>query len=378
MGAIYEGALLTVAALASKDGNGGCWTTNSWTVQIQLSEHQVISFGMRISPIGRHRDADVDTPSPGVLAPLAGRKWAMQERLLSRRILQFTSTELVWACKDGLGCECRPETRMRSELHVPLELEPAAPRGDDEVLYALAQKWTTWVRIFSSAALTYESDVFPAIAGVARVFRHQGLGSYKAGMWTNTLPWTLCWYPVSGLLPSSTASLYSVEADPTSPGRPRTFVAPTWSWAAVGEVVAFESPALKRPVAHIVKVECTLVDGDEYGRISAGYLELETFVLHVSGHEALRRRFRRFKPFYERFGFDRFYLNSTDDLPMLRKANHFPFALLTVHVDGRAHGIALVKNKDKTYSRLGAFNMKIKSDAAILPFTYMSNFSNTL
>lgn len=38
--------------------------------------------------------------------PLQLRGWALQERLLSRRILHFTEHELIWECLEDQDCEC--------------------------------------------------------------------------------------------------------------------------------------------------------------------------------------------------------------------------------------------------------------------------------
>ncbi|KAF2805628.1 uncharacterized protein BDZ99DRAFT_540174, partial [Mytilinidion resinicola] len=38
--------------------------------------------------------------------PLFSRAWALQERLLARRVLHFGPEELVWECCSLLDCEC--------------------------------------------------------------------------------------------------------------------------------------------------------------------------------------------------------------------------------------------------------------------------------
>jgi hypothetical protein len=36
---------------------------------------------------------------------LSSRGWALQERVLSRRMIFFTSTQMYWQCGEGIRCE---------------------------------------------------------------------------------------------------------------------------------------------------------------------------------------------------------------------------------------------------------------------------------
>lgn len=38
--------------------------------------------------------------------PLLGRAWVFQERILSRRNVYITSSEVIWECRSGFSCEC--------------------------------------------------------------------------------------------------------------------------------------------------------------------------------------------------------------------------------------------------------------------------------
>jgi hypothetical protein len=63
------------------------------------------------------------------LSPLASRGWTLQERQLSRRLIQFTKHEVCWEC----GCSSVSERSPASALGPPAEgemvNEPAAGQG---------------------------------------------------------------------------------------------------------------------------------------------------------------------------------------------------------------------------------------------------------
>jgi hypothetical protein len=40
--------------------------------------------------------------------PLEAREWALQERVMPRRVLSFTKTEIFWQCSTMVCCEIFP------------------------------------------------------------------------------------------------------------------------------------------------------------------------------------------------------------------------------------------------------------------------------
>lgn len=79
-----------------------------------------------------------------------------------------------------------------------------------------------WYRIlcqYSGLSLTYRSDVFLAIAGIAEIFRDITSFTYKSGLWIEDAH--------SGLLWHAEGSLMSARK-PTA-----TSNAPSWSWASL-------------------------------------------------------------------------------------------------------------------------------------------------
>lgn len=107
MADIYEHASLTISATVSAGDSYGCFSSSfstSRSLLISLPEDVgTCEIAVR-KPISHW-----DTLGQGELHarfPLMSRGWAFQERLLSRRILHFSESELVWECRELTTCEC--------------------------------------------------------------------------------------------------------------------------------------------------------------------------------------------------------------------------------------------------------------------------------
>ncbi|OQO12727.1 hypothetical protein B0A48_02191 [Cryoendolithus antarcticus] len=265
-------------------------------------------------------------------APLTRRKWALQERLLSRRIVHFSATELVWQCRQQLLCECDfsdlDNTWYMNNYNAALVSGNSSLKED---------QWSLVVSTYTRADITNKNDTLPAIAGLARVYGASGLGRYHAGLWNSMLPGALCWRTSKN---HSHLKGLSVS-DPTWRSvvcrRAEQYVAPTWSWASVVGSVDFAWNSSMKTVARVVNVKCTSVNGDDYGRLAAGYIEIEAHV-HRSTSE--------WPPGHD-FRFDTF-----DDLKVAREASHSAFALIALggrSLRARSYGIALAARDDVDY-----------------------------
>jgi hypothetical protein len=76
--------------------------------------------------------------------------------------------------------------------------------------------WYNMLEHYTKLQLTYPSDIFPALSGLATGLQAEELGRYLAGLWEDDLGWGLCW---------------NVKQARTK--RLETYRAPTWSWASV-------------------------------------------------------------------------------------------------------------------------------------------------
>jgi hypothetical protein len=169
--------------------------------------------------------------------PLLRRGWVYQERLLSPRVLHFTSHELYWECREGSYCECRHVNLTRQDvigkywyrsttdapnIRHAIPLEQSTPSS-----MSLTERWTEIIMEYSRLQLSFQYDRLPALSGIAKEMQKHRADQYLAGLWEDDLPAALLWYRKSVWL-----------GDPRGSARPQEYTAPTWSWASITAIVS--------------------------------------------------------------------------------------------------------------------------------------------
>ncbi|KAF2135325.1 uncharacterized protein K452DRAFT_210408, partial [Aplosporella prunicola CBS 121167] len=163
MAHIYGGSYVTIAAHF-----GPHLDEKTFTVQMQRKSPQTI---------------DVAHTS------LMRRAWCFQERRLAPRVLHFHKHEIEFECSSGTQCECSKPWNI----------------------------WDFWheqITAYTSAHLSFVTDILPALSGIAHRMPRQIFGDYLAGLWTGSLLTELCWY----------------HRESTNRYRYQEYVAPTFSW----------------------------------------------------------------------------------------------------------------------------------------------------
>lgn len=113
---VYEHSDGVIMATSGMDGDAGCFSTRSETKELVIEDER------GITPTIYHREAldrnhlsfdwtnkDHPTGFDGKLfdgGPLTTRGWCFQKRLLGRRMLHYTASEIVWECLGVINCEC--------------------------------------------------------------------------------------------------------------------------------------------------------------------------------------------------------------------------------------------------------------------------------
>lgn len=273
MASIYNNSYLTLAATAAKDGSGGLFKprdtdTHSFTVTnpSNPAEYATICSTKR----RKHdcfRGIDEAPEDTSTALPLMTRAWVFQERLLSPRLLHFSSDELVWECQETTRCECGhvPDYRQFEENRKN-EGDKLGPAPPDRILFQELARDRHWYRLVSSYTLlnlTKGDDRLPAFSGIASTLIDAD--DYLAGLRRSHLPGDLLW---------------STAGTPPS-GRPSSFQAPSWSWASV---VARISPPpgghhagnndKNDILAHVRNVFTTPSTSDRFGRVNGGELRI--------------------------------------------------------------------------------------------------------
>jgi hypothetical protein len=175
-------------------------------------------------------------------APLNQRAWVSQERLLSVRVMHFTSAQIFWECQESNTSEHYPlglpswalppwyndPTQLKHyfrkvSLHGTSHqsafetLSVEHPTEDDPYYH-----WGSFRMHYTTCGLTKDKDKLVALRGIADTFGGVIKDRLVAGLWTNRLPQELCWHKV--LHGRSAAELSSCRA-------------PTWSWASSNAII---------------------------------------------------------------------------------------------------------------------------------------------
>jgi len=138
--------------------------------------------------------------------PLDSRAWALQEALISPRVLQYGTNQISWKC-------CMLEENANGPLNTL-----GGPRAKTEA-------WTSTVVGYTARQLTFNSDRLAALSGYAKLLgSKRPYDQYLAGMWKSELLEQLLWYRSS-------------KSDPNPRLSPSC--APTWSWASIDSAVNF-------------------------------------------------------------------------------------------------------------------------------------------
>jgi hypothetical protein len=201
--------------------------------------------------------------------PIDTRGWAMQERLLARRVLEFGTRQTRYTSKensDGHYDGWTPHAEFANGRHDKLPSEIILPGGvglERPPFHSLIGNWHDLLFHYTHRQLTVESDRILAIAGIAKRYSAIIPGQYLAGLWRAALPQDLLW---------------RIEVPIRK--RPTFFQAPSWSWASVNGTVYSGDYGTDRGMRlpgdlHIVDIELNLrIASDTFGAVKSGSLRV--------------------------------------------------------------------------------------------------------
>jgi hypothetical protein len=304
---IYSRAYLTLAATRSNGPKEGCYaspTTSSDKI-FTFSNADDARYQMYVresqdsSTIPHINDFEMQWQSDNRF-PLLQRAWAFQERILSPRVVHFGPNELLWECIELKTCQCSKwpgydvphEGVFFESPSMTMASMPSSFAGSI-IPAPINWKWRTIIEHYTSKSLTHQSDIFPALQGVAKSMQQDR--TYYAGLWNDeTLLSNLLWrirresdrprYLVIPRFCSTSVSPYGsrsvsrrrVPHNVRQASRPAKWRAPTWSWASVTRPVIFDiqhSGTAER-LAAIIDIETVPVDSNPLGQLISGRLLL--------------------------------------------------------------------------------------------------------
>ena len=224
---VYCGAVLTIAADQAENPSSGllgaiptyaehqCEITVVWPSS--LTTERLILKG----PYKRHTE---HTNIVGRSGPLSTRAWAVQERLLSSRVLHIRGSRSHFECSAGRRMDVLPHLLP---LTHPLDDFYGLGTRKDVVRPTLAvgrHDWYKLVAHYASCKLTQARDRLPAFSGVARAVESTFSSRYLAGIWESDLTLGLAWM---------------CESHVTLSSHPATTQGPTWSWTSCDKPIFY-------------------------------------------------------------------------------------------------------------------------------------------
>lgn len=231
---IYSNAAFTIlVARAEKAVDGFLYPhvpTHNTQLAVKVHFHgpreSTTSAASRIGHIYLVDERETRNPEP-----IDSRGWALQERYLSPRVLEFASKGVAWTCcthsKDEQSTDgwITPSYKMEFPPTFRLQyLQQLKPQlnclGDG--FSAAECHFFELVKLYTRRELSEPRDRILAISGIAELMLPiMGGSEYKAGIWTRRLRNCLLW------------RVQPIDRKP----RPKEYQAPSWSWAGVnGEV----------------------------------------------------------------------------------------------------------------------------------------------
>jgi hypothetical protein len=272
MGTVYRNATLTIAAASAQGVHEGF-------LEEFLPPHScIVPLKLPGGRTGRVYFSKSLEASSRPINPLDLRAWALQEEMLSSRILYFGKSGVWWECRSeyqNLVTEDRFTSAPQPRL--PHIVPQDAPSPWISRISPLLYLWKMLVENYSRRALTFPEDRLPALAGIAgqiqRSFHIEGI--YLAGIWQDFLIEHLGWYDQWHDMEQQAKTPLGVRSD-----------GPTWSWASFGGPVVFnllEGTTSDFPSARLISAE-TFLDNPEapLGRVRGGKLVLDTVLAQFS------------------------------------------------------------------------------------------------
>jgi len=198
MAQIYQHGLLTISAASAKTVHDGFLQERKAPV-MKFSPF-ILSYCSPDSTTSEPRNIIVQESHryDARSEPINQRAWTLQERLLSQRVLVYSTSQLIWQCQTEQlrnGGVARnffnpSSERFDAAFFTDKVSSPQSPISARNLTY----NWIDTIIDYTHCSLTFGDDKLIAIAGIASEFQRLRAGdTYLAGMWRSTLIMELMW-----------------------------------------------------------------------------------------------------------------------------------------------------------------------------------------
>lgn len=194
---------------------------------------------------------------------LATRGWAVQERLLSKRMIIFAGAQVHFICPS-----------YSSQTFQPLDLSISTVReAENKDLYGYWSKLLDEFKGITVASFTQPTDLLPALSGLAAYFGGRLRDEYCAGHWYKDLHNSLMW--LRGKPSRDPKALYVGRICSPSP-----YIVPSWSRLGKGDTLTLFEPFHAHqhisPETLRLDLEIGLPGRNPFGAISEAQLEIRS------------------------------------------------------------------------------------------------------
>jgi hypothetical protein len=210
-------------------------------------------------------------------SPLLTRGWALQELLLSTRVVFWTKDVLYWNCCEKFVSEHGYDenrfggyaSRWGCDLQI---MRNRSSWGRDSALV----RWHSIIQRFASMYLSFPRDTLPAISSIAQSVQAMFPDDYLAGHWRKSLVESLAWVSLEkpGVVVEEIGHHWE----------PENYVAPSWSWASVSSFRRISLRFLRREFRREVELlaaATTLATADPTGMVSGGSIRLRGLMKEI-------------------------------------------------------------------------------------------------
>ncbi|KAK4493612.1 hypothetical protein PRZ48_015279 [Zasmidium cellare] len=246
----------------------------------------------------------------------ASRAWCLQEMVLARRCVIFSSDEMRWECNSLVTCECgangspfvvdvdvrRPYADFLAQYHLVESTKETLRDFEEEnstssritvcdVMPDIASRsapvqrpfqgfdsnedvYNDWrlrvINTFTGMQLTRPTDRLPALSGFASLVGGRLATRYLAGLWLDDLPLGLLWYV------HRNDRILSLP-DPA----PDKYYGPSFSWVSVDGPAKYsylgrtiDGKSRFKSMIRVHDAKCHVPGQNSYGEVTAGEIRL--------------------------------------------------------------------------------------------------------
>ncbi|KAN0112248.1 HET domain containing protein [Hyaloscypha variabilis] len=263
MGSIYKNATITIAAANTTS------VQNSFLAQRPIPQCCTLPYFL---PDGTFGTLWIKDEFPDwLLSPLDNRAWALQESLLSPRILWYGPADLKWKCQTdhfediwnthSYSFKYPPSRHRRLPASIFGFQETTMHKADLDI--RRSEMWSHIIGDYSGRDITLAEDRVPALAGVAAELQKIWADDFLAGLWRKYLIRHLGWFSQadSSICRGSDTIIYSgSDTSLLNLHIPRDgqYHSPGWTWTSFkGRIAVWE---VMREHAKVLDCQVTLAD----------------------------------------------------------------------------------------------------------------------